>query len=74
MVYGVDETTGDPGKRKAVGGGVTKDYADYTAQTKADEAKANHELNPDPHPQYTTDAEVLALIPPQRFVTFWKWS
>lgn len=47
----------------------------FEARKVALEETIKHEDMADPHPQYTTNAEVLALIPaPPRFVTYWKWS
>lgn len=51
---------------------VKVEYVEYVAQKSAQDAVITHEAGADPHPQYTTDAEVKALAP--RFVTFWKWS
>lgn len=52
--------------------GTTQEYVDFQSELAAGNAVADHESEADPHPQYTTDAEVSALLP--RFVTYWKWS
>lgn len=63
--------TGYPGKKTAVGG-VNQEQLEFEAHQAADEAVGGHEIATDPHPQYTTDAEVIAMLP--RFVKYWKFG
>lgn len=90
MTYGTDQVTGEPGRKKAVGG-VTAERAIFEAEKAATEQISGHELHSNPHPQYATDADLAAHVAAgdphpvyttaaelaaaqPRFVTYWKWS
>jgi hypothetical protein len=90
MTYGVDQVTGEPGRKRGVGG-ISAEHAAFEAETAAVAAVTGHEADSDPHTQYATDADLAAHTAhadphPQyttdaeveaalpRFVTHWKWS
>ena len=70
--------TGYPGKKRGVGGGLSKDAVIFEAEKAATTTVGQHETVTNPHPQYTTESEVVTLItenaPVPRFATYWKWS
>lgn len=68
-------STGYPGKREGIGG-VNEEQLLFESEAAATAAVTEHELDDDPHSQYTTEEEVNTIVLPliPRFVTFWKWS
>lgn len=52
--------SGYPGTKRAVGGS-SLERVQYEASKAADEVVVEHELKPDPHPQYQLEADMPTL-------------
>lgn len=74
-----NKDAGFPGKSHGSVGGASLDRVIHEANKAANDAIDDHVEQNDPHPDYTTEAEVTTLVTPMlptlpRFVTYWKWS